>query len=412
MNDELLKQGRESYSWARHNMPAVLLAESAVKKKKRLPFKGLLLAASLHVSKETAVLLCALKNLGLSIKLAAANPLSSQSDIVAYLNSEGIEVNAKREESISEYNAALRHLARSEPDLIVDDGGQLHVEYWKSKVDSCFGGTDETTSGTHRLRALDARGELKYPVIVVNEAKTKYLFDNRYGTGQSSIDGVLRATDALLAGKVVVVAGYGWVGKGVAMRARGFGSRVIVTEVSPLRATEAYLDGYDVMPMQRASSLGDIFLTCTGQTDAISKEHFLKMKNGAVVGNCGHFDTEINVRQLVALSSSIELVRANLERYNIGKSKAIYLLCQGRVVNLVAGEGHPPEIMQFSFANQLLCLDYLVSNRSEIARGKIKLLSVPEQIDDLVSEFALRCFRLDIDKLSAKQKKYGWSFIR
>jgi adenosylhomocysteinase len=407
---ELLEKGRRSYLWAKRNMPALSLAEEYVKRNSR-DLDGLSLAASLHVSKETAVLLLSLRSLGLRISLAAANPLSSQPEIVTYLTSEGISVRARRGESVCEYKKSIKSLVNSQPDLIVDDGGELHVAYAKEDVDSCVGGTDETTSGTLRLLALEKAARLRYPVITVNEAKTKYLFDNRYGTGQSSLDGLLRATDLLVAGKTVVVAGYGWVGKGVAMRAKGLGGRVLITEVDPLRALEAHLDGFEVLPMKEAALLGDIFLTCTGQTDVISREHFMKMKDGAILGNCGHFDREINLVALKALASLSEPIREHIERFQI-RGKSIFLLCKGRVVNLVAANGHPPEIMQFSFANQLLCLHYLVAHKEEIAHSTKKVLEVPRQIDQLVSQFALSAFQLKIDKLNVKQRKYSSTFIR
>lgn len=411
VTSELFKRGEQSFRWAKQNMPAVHLAQEYVKKKGASAFKGKSLAASLHVSKETAVLLSSLKSLGLGIRLAAANPLSSQEDIIAYLNNEGIDVRARRGESIEEYKQAISEIVKSEPDLIIDDGGELHVAYSRSEIHSCIGGTDETTSGTQRLIALDKKGLLRYPVITVNKAKTKYLFDNRYGTGQSSLDGILRATDLLIAGKTIVVLGYGWVGKGVALRARGLGANVIVTEVDPLKAIEAHLDGYTVKRIGDASLSGDIFLTCTGQTDAITRNHLLKMKEGAILANCGHFDREINVQDLKSLSTGQEKIRDDIDKYRV-PGKTLYLLCEGRVVNLVAASGHPPEIMQFSFANQLLCLHYLVINNKRLSNTKSKVLAVPEQIDKLVSQFALKSFNLKIDSLTDKQKKYASSYIR
>ncbi len=410
-NSELIERGRKSFEWAKQNMPGLRLAAQHVLRKRGKPFRGMTLGASLHISKETAVLLTYLKTLGLDVHLAAANPLSSQDEIVAFLKSEEIDVRARRGESSKEYNRAITEIVSSDPDLIVDDGGELHVAYAKSDANSCTGGTDETTSGTARLIALERDHLLKYPVITVNEARTKYLLDNRYGTGQSSLDGLIRATDLLVAGKTVVVAGYGWVGKGVALRARGLGANVIVSEVDPLRAVEAYLDGYRVMPMNDASPVADIFLTCTGQTDAISKRHFLKMKNGAILGNCGHFDREIDISQLKIVASQKDRAKENVEKF-IVHGKSIYLLCEGRVINLVAASGHPPEIMQFSFANQLLCLDYLVSNRSKVGKLRERVLKVPEEIDAMVAEFALRSFHLRIDSLSSKQKRYEHSFNR
>lgn len=412
MSSELKVEGKRSHDWARTNMPAYILTEAnlrkQIRKSGRNPFNGKLIAACLHISKETSVLVRSLANFGAQVVLVAANPLSSQSEVISFLRSTGIEVNAKRDETTAEYKNEIGKAARKEPDLIIDDGGELHIAYERSGKRSCIGGTDETTSGTTRLQALSRAGRLRYPVIAVNEAKTKHIFDNKYGTGQSAIDGILRATGLLLASKKVVVAGYGWVGSGVAARARGMGARVIVTEVDPMRALEAYLDGYEVLPMNKAAEIGELFLTCTGQTSVIRREHFLKMNDGAIVGNVGHFNTEIDVTSLFVLGTKLENVRQGLTRVQIG-NKSIYLLNQGRVVNLVSAEGHPPEVMQFSFSNQLLCLHY-------IASGKMKrenlVHGVPEEIDHLVSNFALEAFRLKIDKLGQKQKKYAGSFER
>jgi adenosylhomocysteinase len=411
MTNELELTGKAQFDWARKRMPAIHLAEDFIRRKNsNRIFKGLHLAACLHVSKETGVLVSSLRALGMETNLIAANPLSSQSEIVAYLSSIEIKVSGRRNESVLEYQNDIKRAAKSSPDLIVDDGGELHVAYSKSGSTSCFGGTDETTSGTQRLRALERKHLLRYPVIPVNEAKTKHLFDNKYGTGQSSLDGLIRATGLLIAGKVVVVSGYGWVGKGVAMRARGLGARVIVTEVEPVRALEAHLDGYEVLPMNSAIKLGEIFLTCTGQIDVIGKEHFGKMKDGAILGNCGHFDQEIDVVSLEDLSKKRNEVRSNVEEFLMG-GKSIYLLCKGRVVNLIAAEGHPPEVMQLSFATQLLSLYYLVSHKEKLENNH-GLIEVPREIEDLVFSFALRSFNLKIDRLNNKQKKYSLAFNR
>src|SRR5487761_450735 len=351
MPSELERIGKKQIDWASKRMPALSLAEEYVRKKRgaRLPFSGLYLAACLHISKESAVLLRALHSLGMELGLVAANPLSSHNEVAAYLSSTGIKAYGRKGGSVGEYLKGIRKAARSSPDLIVDDGGELHVVYAGTGSKSCFGGTDETTSGSQRLEALERDGLLRYPVIPANEAKTKYLFDNKYGTGQSSMDGLVRATSLLLAGKAVVVAGYGWVGKGVAMRARGLGARVIVTEVDPVRALEAHLDGYEVMPMNSAVTEGEVFLTCTGQTDVISKQHFARMKDGAILGNCGHFDKEVDVKALKGMARRRSSVRENVDEYFVG-GKSLLLLCDGRVVNLVAAEGHRPVVMQLSFA--------------------------------------------------------------
>ena len=416
MTESSIERGRASFNWALSHMPALRLAAEYVKRKSHSKqiFHGLTLAACLHVSKETSVLIHALHELGLDVKLVAANPLSSQPDIVSFLSSDGIEVRARRNETAQEYEEEIRNVAKSGPDLIVDDGGELHAAYASLKIVTCFGGTDETTSGTQRLASLEEAGMLKYPVIPVNEAKTKHLFDNRYGTGQSALDGLIRSTGLLLAGKRIVVAGYGWVGKGVAEKSRGMGAKVTVTEVDPIRALEAMLDGFDVCPMMEAVQSADVILTCTGQIDVLASKHLSSLKDGVILGNVGHFEQEIDVKALFRRAESLEQVRDGIARVGIrenGKVKSVYLVSQGRVINLAAAEGHPPEVMQLSFSNQLLSLDYLVRNRSEL-KSKKKVLPFPKEIDELVSEFALRAFNLKIDRLTARQRKYEGSFNR
>ena len=413
MSEDLVAKGEASFNWARSHMQALKIAADYVRQTNH--FKNLKLAACLHVSKETAVLIHTLHSLGLEIYLVAANPLSSQTDIAAFLSSEGIEVRARRGETTLEYIDAIRKAANSEPDLIIDDGGELHVTYASIGGESCFGGTDETTSGTQRLASLDNAGMLRYPAIPVNDASTKHLFDNKYGTGQSAIDGLVRSTGLLLAGKRIVVAGYGMVGKGVVERARGMGAKVTVTEVNPIRALEAALDGNDVTSMKEAAPTADIILTCTGQIDVLSSEHVGLLKNGAILGNVGHFNQEIDVKALLRKAEQIDHERDYITRMKIrdgGKFKTIHLISLGRVINLAAADGHPPEIMQLSFANQLLALDYLVRNKAKLKRVRKKLLSFPNEIDSMVSEFALQAFNLKIDKLNPKQKKYASSFIR
>ncbi len=397
-------------------MPAFAFAENylkkEIKKNGKSPFEGIRLAACLHVSKETAVLIHSLVAFGMKIHLVAANPLSSQEDIAAFLSDAGVEVSARRGETAGEYLRQISLAGRSDPQLIVDDGGELHVAYAESSSRSCFGGTDETTSGTHRLKALYENGLLKYPVIPVNEAKTKHVFDNKYGTGQSAVDGLIRATGLLLAGKVVVVAGYGWVGSGVALRLKGLGAHVIITEVNPIKALEAHLDGFEVLMMSDAVKKADIFLTCTGQTSVIAEKHFKGMKDGSIVGNVGHFDLEIDVRALFRMGAQVEHVRENVAKVRFSNGKSVFLLCQGRVINLAAAEGHPPEVMQLSFANQLLSLNYLVTHRKSFSKRRGRLLQFPEEIDELVSGFALRAFKLKIDILSKAQQEYARSFNR
>lgn len=414
MSEEALTvQGKLSFEWAKSHMPVLSLAQQYVRKKigRRL-FVGLDLAACLHVSKETSVLISLLHSLGLKIRLVAANPLSSQSEVVSFLTSIGVDVRAKRGESANEYQSEISGAANSQPDLIVDDGGDLHVAYSRTRSNSCFGGTDETTSGTTRLAALERSSKLRYPAIPVNEARTKHLFDNRYGTGQSAIDGLVRATGLLLAGKTLVVCGYGRVGKGVSERGRGHGARIIITEVDPIKALEAKLDGFEVLQMNDAAKVGDIFLTCTGQINVINSRHFGLFKDGAILGNVGHFNQEIDARALLRSGIAAEQVRKGIAKVKMSDSKSIYLLDQGRVVNLISAEGHPPEIMQLSFANQLLSIHYLISHRKELARSKRKLLEFPKSIDEMVSKFAIEGFGLQIDKLTRKQNQYARSFVR
>ena len=394
-------------------MPAFVLAENYVKSKltQSVPFRGLKLAACLHVSKETSVLINSLRNLGLEITLAAANPLSSQEEISAFLLSREVKVLGHKGETGDEYHKDILEVAKSSPDLIIDDGGELHLAYASTKGQSCFGGTDETTTGTNRLRVLDRGGKLRYPVLPVNEAATKYIFDNKYGTGQSSVDGLLRATGLLVAGKTIVVAGYGWVGKGVAKRLGALGAKIVVTEIDPIKALEAHLDGHSVLPMNQAAAIADIILTCTGQKSVLSAAHFKLLRDGAIIGNLGHFDLEIDVTQLFNSGSRIEQVRPNVTKVQLAGEmrRSVFLLSQGRVVNLAAAEGNPPEVMQFSFANQLLAIHYLVKHRNELDRNNTKLLPFPAEIDSMVADFALKAFRLKIDHLSQDQVRYARS---
>ena len=406
------KLGRLSFEWARAHMPVFVLAEKYIQRKelgKRF-FKNTYAAMCLHVSRETAVLVDSLHSLGMEINLVAANPLSTQDNIASFLRERGVEVSAKGSESSEEYYASIEVAAKSSPEFIVDDGGELHVAYSRLSLKSCKGGTDETTSGTLRLRAMDSERKLSYPVIPVNEAETKHIFDNKYGSGQSALDGLLRATGLLIAGKCVVISGYGWVGRGVAERTRGLGARVIVTEVDGVKALEAHMDGYEVLPMDEASIRGDVFLTCTGQLEVLRREHFERMKDGAILGNMGHFDREIDVVTLKKMGRRVEQVRKNVTKIEIDTEKSLYLLCDGRVVNLVAAGGHPPEVMQLSFANQLLSIYYLLEHEKELRRERPKLLQFPKEIDALVTNFALEGFQLKIDRLSQRQKNYTKSY--
>jgi len=400
----LAPQGRKQIEWARRNMPVLDLIRREFEKSK--PLKGVRIAAVLHVTKETAVLVETLKAGGAEVWLAASNPLSTQDDVAAALAEEGINVFAWRGETTDEYFWAIGKVASSEPNVVIDDGGDLHAylhEKLPNIAERVWGGTEETTTGVIRLKAMERSGVLKYPVIAVNNALTKYLFDNRYGTGQSTIDGILRATNTLLAGKVVVVAGYGWVGRGIAMRARGMGARVIVTEVDPIKALEAVMDGFEVMPMKEAAKIGDIFITATGNIDVITAEHFELMKDGAMLANAGHFNVEVSVSDLEKIAVSKREVRPCVTEYTLRNGKKLYLLGEGRLVNLVCAEGHPSEVMDMSFANQALSVKYIVENRGKLER---KVYNVPIEIDRMVAELKLRSMNISIDTLTEKQVKY------
>ena len=399
----LASKGRLQIEWAERHMPVLMEIRKRFKEEK--PLRGLRIGAVLHVTKETAVLVRTLIAGGAEIYLAASNPLSTQDEVAAALAEEGVHVFAWRGESEEEYFWAIDVVAKSEPHIVIDDGGDLHA-HLHSKLpniaEKIKGGTEETTTGIMRVRAMEKEGILKYPVIAVNNALTKFLFDNRYGTGQSTIDGIMRATNILLAGKVVVVAGYGWVGRGIALRARGMGAIVIVTEVDPIKALEAAMDGFLVMPMREAAKIGDIFITATGNIDVIRKEHFELMKDGAILANAGHFNVEVSVKDLEKISIAKREVRPYVREYTLPNGKKLYLLAEGRLVNLVAAEGHPSEVMDMSFANQALSIEYIAK------RPKMKpaLYSVPPEIDRTVAKLKLKTMNIKIDELTPKQEEY------
>jgi adenosylhomocysteinase len=348
----------------------------------------------------------AAKSLGADVAICSANPLSAQDDIAAFLYNMGVNVYAWRGETESEYQQCIRSVLAFRPAIVTDDGGDLHSMAHQQKAKSIAGGTEETTSGVKRLVALERANRLLYPVIAVNNARTKYLFDNRHGTGQSTLDGILRATGILLAGKNIVVCGYGWVGKGVATRAKGMGAIVTVTEVDPIKAIEAKMDGFEVMRMSDAAPAGDVFVTCTGQTCVIRKEHFLKMKDAAILANAGHFDVEIDIETLYDISCCQPVqISPNIERFDVN-GKRLFLLSKGRVVNLVAAEGHPPEVMALSFANQLLSILYIAKDHD---RMEVKVHSVPEQIDQDVGSYALDSMGIKIDQIIEEQERYQHS---
>ncbi len=401
----LAEQGRLKIEWAEAHMPVLMMFRKMYRDKK--PFKDLKIAAVLHVTKETAVLVKALKDAGADVWLAASNPLSTQDDVAAALVDYGINVFAWRGQSSNEYYWCIKKLAESEPDIILDDGGDFHALLHKEYIEIAsrlIGGTEETTTGVIRLKALEKEGLLKYPVIAVNNAYTKYLFDNRYGTGQSTFDGILRATNILVAGKTVVVAGYGWVGRGIALRARGLGARrVIVVEVDPIKALEAVFDGFEVMPMIEAAKVGDIFITATGNKKVIRKEHFLVMKDGAILANAGHFNVEIWIPDLEEVSVEKKRIRENVEEYKLKDGRRLYLLAEGRLVNLVAAEGHPSEVMDMSFANQFMAVKYLYDNRGKLPP---KVMNPPYEIDSKIAELKLKTMGIKLEVLTEEQKEY------
>jgi adenosylhomocysteinase len=374
--------------------------------RKTQPLKGVTVACCLHVTKETAVLVRTLKEGGAEVGLCGSNPLSTQDDIAAALAEDGIHVFAWRGVSKDEYYWCLNKVLDVKPNITMDDGGDLVATIHSKRPEllkNITGGTEETTTGVIRFRSMERDGALKYPVISVNDAYTKHLFDNHWGTAQSTLDGIMRATSVLLAGKNFVVGGYGWCGRGIASRARGMGSSVIVTEVDPVKALEAYMDGFRVMSMSEAAKAGDIFVTASGDKDLIRKEHIENMKSGAILANSGHFNVEININDLESLSTGKSQIRPNVEEYRLRNGRRIYLLGEGRLVNLAAAEGHPPEVMQMSFANQALCTKYLRDSKGSL---ESKVYVVPKDIDNKVAELALKAAGIQIDSLTPEQKKY------
>lgn len=403
-NLKLANQGRLKIEWAEAKMPVLMQIRKEFQKTK--PFKGLTLGACLHVTKETAVLMRTLKAGGAKVALCGSNPLSTQDDIAAALAKEGMNVFAWRGVSDKEYYWCVNKVLDLKPNITMDDGGDLiatlHTKR-KELLKYVLGGTEETTTGVIRFRAMEQDKALKFPVVAVNDADTKHLFDNRYGTGQSTIDGILRATNALISGTNFVVGGYGWCSRGIAMRAHGMGARVIVTEVNPVRALEAAMDGFTVLPMRQAAKIGDIFATATGCNGIIRGEHFKVMKDGAILANAGHFNTEISIPELKKLSKARRVIRENVEEFTLRNGRRIYLLGEGRLVNLAAAEGHPSEVMDMSFANQALCAEHIAKSRSRL---RAKLYGVPKEIDNRIAEMKLKLMGMGIDKLTAAQKKY------
>ncbi|HKZ72396.1 MAG TPA: adenosylhomocysteinase [Nitrospirota bacterium] len=401
----LADKGRLRIEWAEQNMPVLRLIRNRFKKEK--PLKGIRLSACLHVTTETACLAEALKEGGADVVLCASNPLSTQDDVAASLvKYSGIPVFAIKGEDHETYYKHIYAVLDLNPNITMDDGADL-VSILHSKkrslLSSVIGGTEETTTGVIRLKSMAEKGVLMYPIIAVNDAMTKHLFDNRYGTGQSTIDGITRATNRLIAGTVFVVSGYGWCGKGVAMRAKGLGADVVVTEIDPLKALEAVMDGFRVMPMSNAAKIGDFFVTVTGDISVIREEHFKAMKNGAIVCNSGHFNVEIDIPALRKLSKKKRMIREFVEEYTLKDGRHINILGEGRLINLAAAEGHPSSVMDMSFANQALSAEYVIEKGGELEKD---VYPVPEEIDRDIAKLKLAGMGIKIDRLTKEQLKY------
>jgi len=407
---ELAPQGKKNIEWAQKDMPVL----NSIKKRFAIerPFEGLRLTASVHVTKETAALCIALKEGGAKTVLAASNPLSTQDDVAAALvKYYDIPVFAIAGEDIDTYRRHIETVLDFKPNLVIDDGCDLVATIHSKKpelIENIIGSCEETTTGIIRLKALEESGQLKFPAVGVNNSLTKHLFDNRYGTGQSALDGIIRATNILLAGKTFVVCGYGWCSRGAAQKARGMGANVIVTEVDPLKALEAVMDGFRVMTIAEASLVGDIFLSITGDINVISAENMLTMKDGAFVANAGHFDVEVDVNGLKKHVVEYKNIRPNLDEWVLDNGKSIHVLAQGRLVNLVCAEGHPASVMDMSFANQALGMEYIVKNKGKLEN---RMYTLPRSIDEEIARLKLESMGISIDTLTSEQEKYlhSWS---
>ena len=400
----LYPSGRKKIEWVASYMPVLSSIRERFKKEK--PFSGLKIATSIHLEAKTAYLAETLRDGGAELFVTGCNPLSTQDDVAAAVAKGGIEVFAHHGASDGEYEADLVSTLSCKPDLMIDDGGDFTNILHDKRTDlgaNLIGGCEETTTGIHRLKAREARGGLKYTMIDVNDADCKHLFDNRYGTGQSTFDGIMNTTNLVIAGKTVVVAGYGWCGRGIAMRAKGLGAIVIVTEIDPVKAIEAVMDGFRVMKMDDAAPLGDLFITATGCKDVITAKHFEKMKDGVLLANSGHFDVEINKTDLTAASVEVFERKPNVTGYKTKDGRILNLLAEGRLVNLAAGNGHPAEIMDMSFSIQALCLEYLAKNRGKLEN---KLYPVPKDIDETVARLKIKAVGGEIDTLTKEQKEY------
>jgi adenosylhomocysteinase len=402
---KLAKQGALRIEWANQNMPVLNRIRRRFAKEK--PLRGVRIGACLHVTTETASLMQTLKAGGAGVALCASNPLSTQDDVAASLaKNDKMPVFAIKGENNTTYYSHINSVLDIRPQFTMDDGADL-VSILHTKrtelIDGVKGGTEETTTGIIRLRSMAANGVLRYPIIAVNDARTKHFFDNRYGTGQSTIDGIIRATNRLLAGSNFVVCGYGWCGRGVAMRARGMGAKVIVTEVDPLPALEAVMDGFAVMPIRQAARIGDFFCTLTGDINVIRKEHFATMKDGAIVANSGHFNVELDLDGLKSISKSNRVIRPFVEEFVLKDGRRINVLGEGRLINLAAAEGHPSSVMDMSFANQALSIEYMVKLKNPLEKN---VYPVPEKIDQMIAKEKLAAMGISIDRLTAEQKRY------
>ena len=400
----LAPEGEKKIRWAAGHMP--VLAAIAEDFRETKPLAGLRVALSVHLEAKTAWLCRVMEMGGAEMHVTGSNPLSTQDDVAAALAAGGMHVCAVHGATAEQYQSAIDAVLETAPNIIIDDGGDLvhrmHTKY-PELISQVIGGCEETTTGILRLLAMDRAGELRFPMMLVNDADCKHLFDNRYGTGQSVWDGIMRTTNLVVAGKYVVVSGYGWCGKGVALRAKGLGAKVIVTEVDPIRALEAVMDGYEVMPMMDAAAIGDIFVSVTGCKDVITLEHCERMKDGAIVSNAGHFNVEIDMEALDRCADKIYEARHNIDAYRLPNGKTIYVIAQGRLVNLAAGDGHPAEIMDMSFAVQAMSAEYLVRTRGQLKPG---VVSVPAEIDDNIARRKLKAMGVSIDSLSCSQKEY------
>ncbi len=406
-NEALYESGETKIQWVKNNMPLLRGIEQDFLRDK--PFKGLKIALSVHLEAKTAYLCRVLAAGGAEMYITGSNPLSTQDDVAAALVHGGLNVYAWYDATPEEYHRHTSEVIKAGPNIIIDDGGDLvnliHNEY-PQLIDNVIGGCEETTTGIIRLVSMDKAGELKFPMMLVNDADCKHLFDNRYGTGQSVWDGINRTTNLIVAGKNVVVAGYGWCGKGVAMRAKGLGADVIVTEIDPIKAMEAVMDGFKVMPMTEAARIGDFFVTVTGCCDVIGEEAFLNMKDGAILSNAGHFDVEVNVAKLSQMAVKTGVARNNITYYQLPNGNRLNVIAQGRLVNLAAGDGHPAEIMDMSFAIQALSAAYLVAHKDELKAMKQKTVNVPKSIDKEVAMRKIGYWGIKIDKLTEEQEKY------